>query len=74
MGVEEVWGVGRRLSSKLNLMGIQTALQLAETPTALIRKHFGVVLERTVRELRGEPCWRLKGDSAPAKYPLLALV
>ncbi len=56
VGVEEVWGVGRRLSNKLNLMGIQTALQLAETPTALIRKHFGVVLERTVRELRGEPC------------------
>lgn len=54
--VEEVWGIGRRLSKKLNLMGIDTALQLAETPTALIRKHFGVVLERTVRELCGEPC------------------
>lgn len=54
--VEEVWGVGRRLSKKLNLMGITTALQLAETPTALIRKHFGVVLERTVRELCGESC------------------
>lgn len=54
--VEEVWGVGRRLSKKLNLMGIDTALQLAETPTVLIRKHFGVVLERTVRELCGEPC------------------
>lgn len=54
--VEEVWGVGRRLSKKLNLMGINTALELAETPTALIRKHFGVVLERTVRELCGESC------------------
>lgn len=56
MKVEDVWGVGSRLSKKLNLMGIETALQLADTPTALIRKHFGVVLERTVRELRGEPC------------------
>lgn len=54
--VEDVWGVGRRLSQKLESMGIKTALQLAETPTALIRKHFGVVLERTVRELCGEPC------------------
>ncbi|ORM71451.1 DNA polymerase V subunit UmuC [Pantoea wallisii] len=56
MNVEDVWGVGRRLSKRLNLMGIETALQLADAPTALIRKNFGVVLERTVRELRGEPC------------------
>ncbi|MBW9401542.1 Y-family DNA polymerase [Leclercia sp. EC_58] len=54
--VEEVWGVGRRLSKKLNAMGIHTVLDLANTPTALIRKHFSVVLERTVHELRGESC------------------
>ncbi|QKJ87532.1 translesion error-prone DNA polymerase V subunit UmuC [Paramixta manurensis] len=54
--VEEVWGVGGRLAKKLNLMGITNALQLAEAPTALIRKHFSVVMERTARELRGEPC------------------
>lgn len=54
--VHEVWGVGRRISKKLELMGIETALQLAECSTWVIRKHFNVVLERTVRELRGEPC------------------
>lgn len=54
--VEEVWGVGRRISKKLNLMGIETALQLAESSLWVIRKHFNVVLERTARELRGEPC------------------
>lgn len=54
--VEEVWGVGRRLNKKLNAMGIHTVLDLANTPTDLIRKHFSVVLERTVRELRGESC------------------
>jgi len=54
--VSDVWGVGRRISKKLNDMGIETALQLADAPTGLIRKHFSVVLERTVRELRGEPC------------------
>lgn len=58
--VEEVWGVGRRLSKKLEGLGIETALQLADTPVALIRKHFGVVLERTVRELRGKPAWSWK--------------
>ncbi len=52
--VEEVWGVGRRISKKLNAMGINTALDLADTHIAVIRKHFSVVLERTVRELRGE--------------------
>lgn len=54
--VGEVWGIGRRLSKKLEAMGIHTVLDLANTPTALIRKHFSVVLERTVRELRGESC------------------
>ncbi len=54
--VGEVWGIGRRMSKKLEAMGIHTVLALADTPTALIRKHFSVVLERTVRELRGESC------------------
>ncbi|MBZ0059721.1 MULTISPECIES: Y-family DNA polymerase [unclassified Leclercia] len=54
--VGEVWGIGRRMSKKLEAMGINTVLALADTPTALIRKHFSVVLERTVRELRGESC------------------
>lgn len=50
--VEDVWGVGRRISKKLNSMGIKTALDLSEQSTWIIRKHFNVVLERTVRELR----------------------
>ncbi|MFD3224535.1 Y-family DNA polymerase [Rahnella aceris] len=68
--VGEVWGVGRRISKKLNDMGIKTALQLAETPTPLIRKHFNIVLERTVRELRGEPCLELD-EFAPAKQQIV---
>jgi DNA polymerase V len=68
--VGEVWGVGRRISKKLNDMGIKTALQLAETPTPLIRKHFSIVLERTVRELRGEPCLELN-EFAPAKQQIV---
>ncbi|WP_421550935.1 Y-family DNA polymerase [Kluyvera intermedia] len=50
--VDEVWG-GRRISKKLESMGIKTVLQLADTDIRFIRKHFNVVLERTVRELRG---------------------
>ena len=54
--VGEVWGVGRRLTEKLNALGINTALQLAQANTAFIRKNFSVILERTVRELNGESC------------------
>ncbi|EHD20688.1 MULTISPECIES: translesion error-prone DNA polymerase V subunit UmuC [Brenneria] len=54
--VEEVWGVGRRLSRKLRSSGIDSALQLSQCSSSYIRKSFNVVLERTVRELRGESC------------------
>ncbi|WP_395488969.1 translesion error-prone DNA polymerase V subunit UmuC [Cedecea davisae] len=68
--VDEVWGVGRRISKKLELMGIENALQLAESSTWVIRKHFNVVLERTVRELRGEPCLALD-EFAPTKQQII---
>jgi len=68
--VEEVWGVGRRISKRLNLMGINTALQLAECTPWFIRKNFNVVLERTVRELCGEPCLELD-EFAPTKQQII---
>ena len=68
--VEDVWGVGRRISIKLHAMGIKTALDLAEQSTWTIRKHFNVVLERTVRELRGEPCLALE-EFAPTKQEIV---
>ncbi|BBV40418.1 Y-family DNA polymerase [Citrobacter portucalensis] len=68
--VDEVWGVGRRISKKLEAMGIKTVLALADTDIRLIRKHFNVVLERTVRELRGEPCLELE-EFAPSKQEIV---
>lgn len=68
--VEDVWGVGRRISKKLNAMGITTARDLAEQSTWIIRKHFNVVLERTVRELRGESCLSLE-EFAPTKQQIV---
>lgn len=56
MPVGEVWGVGRRIGKKLNAMGIENVLQLADSDLRFIRQHFSVVMERTVRELRGESC------------------
>ncbi|HCH0655546.1 TPA: translesion error-prone DNA polymerase V subunit UmuC [Enterobacter asburiae] len=68
--VEEVWGVGRRITKKLNAMGITTALELAEASSWVIRKHFNVVLERTARELRGEPCLDLE-EFTPTKQQII---
>lgn len=68
--VDEVWGVGRRISKKLEAMGIKTVLDLADTDMHFIRKHFNVVLERTVRELRGEPCLELE-EFAPVKQAIV---
>ncbi|HDF5695027.1 TPA: Y-family DNA polymerase [Klebsiella pneumoniae] len=70
LSVDEVWGVGRRISKKLEAMGIKTVLQLADTDIRFIRKHFNVVLERTVRELRGEPCLGLE-EFAPVKQEIV---
>ncbi len=68
--VDEVWGIGRRISKKLDAMGIKTVLDLADSDIRFIRKHFNVVLERTVRELRGEPCLQLE-EFAPTKQEII---
>lgn len=69
--VGEVWGIGRRLSKRLEAMGIDTVLKLAQSDLWLIRKNFSVVLERTVRELRGEPCLGF-AEFAPAKHEIIS--
>ncbi|MDX1587843.1 MAG: translesion error-prone DNA polymerase V subunit UmuC [Oleiphilaceae bacterium] len=62
--VEEVWGVGQRLTRRLNALGIHSALDLARADPAVMRRHFSVVLERTVRELNGESCLPLEPVAA----------
>jgi DNA polymerase V len=54
--VDEVWGVGRKISAKRQAIGINTALQLADADPSTLRKQFSVVLERTIRELNGIGC------------------
>ncbi len=68
--VDDVWGVGRRLSKRLNALGITTALDLANASPRAIRDQFSVVLERTVRELNGESCIELE-DIPPTKKQIV---
>jgi DNA polymerase V len=56
MSLDDVWGIGSKLSSKLNVMGLKTALDLANCAPKVIRKQFGVTVERTVEELNGRSC------------------
>lgn len=53
--VGEIWGVGRKLSPKLERLGIRTAGQLAAADDAFLRKNFNVCVARTAMELRGIP-------------------
>lgn len=69
--VGEVWGVGRRLATRLNEMGIYSVLELRNAKPVEIRKHFNVVLERTCQELRGVPCLELE-DVAPDKQQIMS--
>jgi DNA polymerase V len=58
--VGEVWGVGRRIGARLEEMGVETVLDLRDADAETIRTRFSVVLERTVRELRGVSCLALE--------------
>jgi DNA polymerase V len=63
--VKELWGISSGLGKRLNQIRIDNVLALKQANIALIRKHFGVVVERIVRELNGTPCIQL--ESIPPK-------
>lgn len=65
--VGEVWGVGRRLSERLRVLGIHTALDLRYASLEIIRQRFGVVLTRTVLELGGTVALDLETEPEPRK-------
>ena len=65
--IKEIWGIGYNLSRQLNQLGIYSAYELMQMDIRLIRKKFSVVLERTVRELRGESCIQIEDHYDPKK-------
>jgi DNA polymerase V len=54
MAVTDVWGIGNRLGRRLNMLGVNTAWELANRDPTQIRKEFSILVENTVRELNGE--------------------
>ncbi len=68
--VGEVWGVGRRLTSKLFALGIKTAYDLKQADPEYLRQQFSVVMAKTVSELNGTICIELEEISPPRKQIL----
>lgn len=63
--VGEVWGVGRKLTEKLKQFGIMTVSDLRRANPAQMRRHFSVMMEKTIRELNGTVCIELEEAPAP---------
>ncbi|EPC3544770.1 translesion error-prone DNA polymerase V subunit UmuC [Aeromonas hydrophila] len=68
--IEEVWGIGRRLTAKLEAQGIKMVADLVAADPKALRRRYGVVVERTVQELRGIPCAELEQE-AQAKQQII---
>ncbi len=54
--VEDIWGIGRRLSVFLRKYKIDTAYHFSQMDRGWIRKNMGVVGEKTYLELNGVSC------------------
>lgn len=69
--VGDVWGIGRKLSKGLTDLGIASALQLRNADAPSLRARYGVVIEKTIRELRGDACIEME-EVAPAKKQIVS--
>lgn len=64
--VSKVWGVGRRLSKRLEAGGVYSVYDLKQADQNTIHRQYSVNLARTVCELNGERCLALESQP-PAK-------
>ena len=71
IGVGEVWGVGRQISMRLADHSIHTVQDLRTAHTPTLRAEFGVVIEKTQRELQGTACIDLQ-EIAPDKKQIVS--
>ena len=69
--VNEVWGIGKQTTKRLQLMGINTAYDLSIQSVEMMQAHFNIVVARTVMELNGTACLSLE-DIAPAKQQIVS--
>ena len=65
--INEVWGIGRKLTASLNAEGVMNVLQLREADLKSMRARYGVVMEKTISELRGISCIDIQEAEQPKK-------
>lgn len=63
----EVWGIGPQTVNQLARHGVQTAQDLKQADVPSMRAEFGVVIERTIRELQELACLELQDIAPPRK-------
>ncbi len=54
--IEDVWGIGRKYSKKLNNMGVHTAYDFINLSPVWIKSNMSIVGVKTWKELKGEAC------------------
>ncbi len=69
--VDEVWGVGRKLTKRLAAHDIHSVADLRNAHTPTLRAEFGVVIEKTQRELQGIACIELQ-EVEPNKQQIIS--
>ncbi|MCW8795826.1 MAG: Y-family DNA polymerase [Chlorobium sp.] len=65
--VDEVWGIGRAYTRRLEAQGIHTALDFASLRPEWVRRQMHVTGARVHRELRGQSCLPLEQVRPPKK-------
>ena len=65
--VENIWGVGKGLTKFLKGNKIENALDLSKSDENFIRERKGILLQRTVLELRGISCYKLDNSLSKKK-------
>ena len=71
IAVSEVWGVGSRLTAQLQAHGVHTVQDLRAAHPPTLRSAFGVLMEKTQRELQGTACMDLQ-EAPSAKKQIIA--
>tara|TARA_B100000945_G_scaffold80323_1_gene61994 strand:- start:1433 stop:2710 length:1278 start_codon:yes stop_codon:yes gene_type:complete len=65
--VEEVWGIGRKMSKWLKAKGITNARELRDITSCQIKRKYGLVGLRIQNELQGKICIPIKETSSKRK-------
>lgn len=68
--IGEVWGIGRKTEEKLLREGIENVWQFSQTDVFTLRRRYGVVLERTLREIQGVSCLPVESVPKPKEQIL----